>query len=78
MIVSNFQRLKSELSAKLLIWLAAHASKNSTWLDRLCRKFVAWVMRADPQNDFMRDPIIDNDMGFDPDELDRYQRGELD
>ena len=33
-------------------------------------------MRRDPDEDFMRDPIIDNDQGFDPEELDRYQRGE--
>jgi hypothetical protein len=29
-----------------------------------------------PEEDFMRDPLIDNDEGFDPEELDRYQRGE--
>jgi hypothetical protein len=29
-----------------------------------------------PEKDFLRDPLIDNDEGFDPDELDRYQRGE--
>lgn len=28
------------------------------------------------EHDFLRDPAIDNDQGFDPDELDRYQRGE--
>jgi hypothetical protein len=31
---------------------------------------------ASPDDDFMRDPLVDNDLGFDPDELDRYQRGE--
>ena len=29
-----------------------------------------------PQDDFLRDPLIDNDQGFDPNELDRFQRGE--
>jgi anaerobic selenocysteine-containing dehydrogenase len=28
------------------------------------------------EQDFLRDELIDNDEGFDPDELDRYQRGE--
>lgn len=34
------------------------------------------AMAVSPEHDFMRDPIVDNDQGFDPDELDRYQRGE--
>lgn len=69
---------KQELSAKLLIWIASRASRNKNILDRACRRFVSWAMKPDPQNDFMRDPIIDEDDGFDPDELDAYQRGETD
>lgn len=67
---------RRELSAKLLIWLAARASRNQSPLDRLCLWIVDRAMRRAPGQDFMRDPIIDNDQGFDPDELDRYQRGE--
>lgn len=67
---------RRELSAKLLIWLAARASRNQSMLDRLCLWLVDRAMRRNPDEDFMRDPIIDNDQGFDPEELDRYQRGE--
>ena len=34
------------------------------------------AMSTPPEDDFMRDPLIDDDQGFDPDELDRFQRGE--
>ncbi len=69
---------KQELAAKLLIWTASRASRNKNPLDRACRRFIAWVTKEDPENNFMRDPIIDEDDGFDPDELDAYQRGETD
>ena len=67
---------KRERAAKLMIWLADRASRNNSVLDRLCRWLVVRATRVDPAKDFMRDPLIDNDDGFDPDELDRYQRGE--
>ena len=67
---------KRERAATLGLWMAARASRNRSWLDRLCRKMVARATRVEPAQDFMRDPLIDNDLGFDPDELDRYQRGE--
>ena len=67
---------KRERAAKLLIWLADRASRNRSLLDRLCRLLVDRVSRRAPHEDFMRDPIVDGNEGFDPDELDRYQRGE--
>ena len=69
--------LKSqERSAKLAIWMAARSSRNKSLLDKLCRWMVVRETTVPPENDFLRDELIDNDEGFDPDELDRYQRGE--
>ncbi|MEE4144829.1 MAG: hypothetical protein V2I26_08525 [Halieaceae bacterium] len=67
---------RRERAAKMTLWLADHASRNRSLFDRLCRKILALATRRAPDQDFMRDPLIDNDTGFDPDELDRYQRGE--
>lgn len=67
---------KKERSARLAIWMAARSSRNKTFLDRMCRKMITKATTVDPEKDFMRDEFIDNDQGFDPDELDRYQRGE--
>ncbi len=67
---------KKERSTRLAIWMAARSSRNKTFLDRMCRKMIIKATAVDPVNDFMRDEFVDNDQGFDPEELDRYQRGE--
>lgn len=67
---------KRERNAKLLIWLAARASRNQSLLDRLCLWIANRALSRAPEEDFMRDPIVDENEGFDPDELERYQRGE--
>ncbi|MGD1934678.1 MAG: hypothetical protein ACFB0Z_09280 [Candidatus Phaeomarinobacter sp.] len=67
---------KHERSARLMMWMAARSSRNKTLIDRVCRKIIVRATTVDPEKDFMRDELIDNDEGFDPDELDRYQRGE--
>ena len=65
-----------ERAAKLKIALATKASRNQTLTDRLCRHLLERISTPKPEDDFMRDEMIDNDIGFDPDELDRFQRGE--
>ena len=67
---------KKERSARLMIWMAARSSRNKTLIDRLCRTLIVRATTVPPEKDFMRDDLIDNDEGFDPDELERYQRGE--
>lgn len=67
---------KQERSAKLAIWMAGRSSRNKTLLDKVCRWLVVKETTLPPEQDFLRDDYIDNDQGFDPDELDRYQRGE--
>lgn len=67
---------KLERSTKLMIWMAGKSSRNKTLLDKFCRRLVSKATAVKPENDFLRDPLIDNDLGFDPDELERFQRGE--
>ncbi|CAA0121196.1 Uncharacterised protein [Halioglobus japonicus] len=67
---------KQERSARLAAFLAARSSRNKSLSDKICRYLVNRATAVKPEDDFMRDPLIDNDMGFDPDELDRFQRGE--
>ena len=55
---------------------AANAHRNKTLSDKICRFLVNRATAVKPEDDFLRDPLIDNDRGFDPDELDRFQRGE--
>ena len=67
---------KDERSAKLNVWLADRSSRNKSLLDKVCRWLVVRETTPPPEDDFMRDDFVDSDQGFDPEELDRYQRGE--
>ena len=67
---------KLERATKLTIWMAGKSSRNRSLSDKLCRLLVKRATAVKPADDFLRDPLIDNDLGFDPDELDRFQRGE--
>ena len=66
-----------ERRAKLTIWMVARSSRNKSLIERLCRRVIVRSTILPPENDFLRDELIDNDEGYDPEELDRYQRGEL-
>ena len=71
--------LKSqERIAKITIWMAGRSSRNKTLLDKFCRWAIVRRTAVPPEEDFMRDELIDNDQGFDPEELARFQRGETD
>tara|TARA_R110002049_G_scaffold63757_1_gene169194 strand:- start:4263 stop:4499 length:237 start_codon:yes stop_codon:yes gene_type:complete len=65
-----------ERSARLTTLLAGKSSRNKTLSDKICRFLVKRATAVKPEDDFLRDPLIDNDQGFDPGELDRFQRGE--
>jgi len=56
--------------------MAGKSSRNKSLSDKICRFLVARATAVKPEDDFLRDELIDNDLGFDPDELDRFQRGE--
>ncbi len=65
--------------AKIGAWIAQRASRKTGLVDRLCRRVLARLTRLDPndpKHDFMRDEWVESDLGFDPEELARYQRGE--
>ncbi|NQY13904.1 MAG: hypothetical protein HRT81_08615 [Henriciella sp.] len=76
MTVTDKQRKRERRGAALKTWVAKRSSRNKTMIDRWCRRMIEKAVKTDPDKDFMRDPMIDNDEGFDPDELDRFQRGE--
>jgi len=66
---------KRARKGRIMIWLASRASRDSNRLiDRLCRKLMNRAMTLEPEDDFMRDDIIDNDLGFSADELDAYEK----
>ena len=69
------KRWLQESRAKVLGNLAQRSSRQGGWFDRLCRRFLSRALELPADNDFMRDEWIDNDSGYDADELDRYQRG---
>lgn len=71
------KKLRSkERTARIMIWMATRSSRNKSLIDKLCRRMITRATHVNPEDDFMRDPFVDNDEGYDPDELDRYQRGE--
>ena len=76
MSAKDQQIKKLERSTKLTVWMAGKSSRNKSLSDKICRFLVSRATAVKPEDDFLRDPLIDNDQGFDPDELDRFQRGE--
>jgi hypothetical protein len=58
------------------MWIAKRALRNESFLDRYLRRMMEKAMYTPPEKDFMRDELIDNDEGYDPDELERYSRGD--
>ena len=75
MSVTHKQRRKEARSVAIQMWMARRSSRNQTFVDRLCRRLLDRALTPPPEDDFMRDEFCDNDEGFDPEELDRYQRG---
>ena len=72
------KRVLGDTKAHIVQWLGQRASRDVNFVDRLCRRLLDRVLRLPLENDFLRDEWVDSDVGFDPDELDRYQRGEID
>lgn len=74
--MNDWEYHKRVWKSKLTMWMASRAMRNKTALDRYFRSMIEKGMTLPPDNDFMKDDIIDNDQGYDPEELARYQRGE--
>ncbi len=50
--------------------------KRQSWLDRLLTRLLRRATTPRTANaDFMRDELVDASIGFDPEELSRYQQG---
>ncbi|PUB10272.1 hypothetical protein [Yoonia sediminilitoris] len=61
---------------KVMIFLVGKAALNRTPFQKVARLIVHGVFLIPKNNDFMADDFVDNDEGFDLDELRRYQNGE--
>lgn len=59
--------------------LASYASKGKQGLlRRFSTIILERLLKLDPAEEYMSDDICDANVGYDPDELERYQRGEID
>ena len=67
--------------AKFQLWIAARASRNRSILDRIVQPIMSRLldklMELDPENDFMSDDMVNSNVGYNAEDLERYQRGEL-
>ena len=61
---------------KLMIFLVDAGARNGTVFEKIARVIVNLVFFMPKKDDFMADEYIDNDMGYDLEELRRFQRGE--
>lgn len=61
---------------KLMIFLVEQAALNRTPFQKVARVIVDKVFTVPKHDDFMADDFVDNDQGFDLEELRRYQKGE--
>ncbi len=68
--------------AKIQLWMAARASRNRSMLDRIVQPIMNRILdkalELDPENDFMTDDIVNSNIGYTAEDLERYQRGEDD
>lgn len=76
MSMSEKEVKKLERSSRMALMMATKAGRNKSLTDKLCRMILNKATKLKPEDDFMRDPEVDNDFGFDAKELDRFQRGE--
>lgn len=58
---------------RLMITLANAGARNRTPFERVSRYLVSKVFVVPKEDDFMADPLVDNDMGFDVDEIRAYR-----
>lgn len=61
---------------KTMFFLADQGAKNKTPFQKAARFIVAKVFTIPKHDDFMADDFVDNDTGYDLEELRRYQKGE--
>jgi hypothetical protein len=64
-----------EIVGKIMVVLVDAGARNRTVFERISRFIVGLVFTVPKNDDFMADDFVDNDMGFDLEELRRYQSG---
>ncbi|MFT5712743.1 MAG: hypothetical protein ACJAQS_000085 [Porticoccus sp.] len=58
--------------------LTSYASRGKQGLfNRFCCYILEGLLTLDPADEYMSDEICDANIGYDPSELDRYQKGEI-
>ena len=62
------------LIGKIMVIFVDCGARNRTWFDRFARVIVGWVFLVPKNDNFMADAYVDNDQGYDLEELRRYQR----
>jgi len=67
--------LRADFVGKTMIFLADAGARNRTPFDRVARVILSLVFTVPKQDDFMADDYVDNDEGYDLEELRRYQSG---
>lgn len=67
---------KSVRTARITMWIVSRATRNTGLMSKLCRFILSKVMKIDPDNDFMKDSIIDTDLGYSVEALEKFERGE--
>ncbi len=68
--------LRAEFVGKTMIFLAEAGARNRSPFDRVARFILHLVFAVPKHDDFMADDYVDNDEGYDLDELKRYQSGQ--
>lgn len=72
----NTKQHLDETLAKVGIWIVSRSSRNKSLGDKICRVLAIQILKKKPDDNFMQDDLIDQDEGYDPEELERYQRGD--
>ena len=67
---------RAEFVGKTMIFLADAGARNRTPFDKVARVILKMVFIVPKSDDFMADDYVDNDQGYDLEELRRYQRGQ--
>lgn len=58
---------------RLMFYLAGQSARNKSAFQKLSRFIVTRVFAVPKHDDFMADDFVDNDKGFDLEELRRFQ-----
>lgn len=76
MTIDRKAERKKERAARLGVWMALRSSRNKSLIDKLCRWIIERTMAKKAHlRDYVRDELIDNDLGFRAEDLEAYEQG---